>query len=485
MSQSRYHSAPVETPGMPAGIPYIIGNETAERFSYYGMRAVLVTFMTKFLVDSAGQANLMSEPEARSYYSLFLTSAYFFPLFGALLADIFWGKYRTILWLSIVYCLGHLALALDDTRLGLFLGLGLIALGAGGIKPCVSAHVGDQFGKSNSHLLEKVFGWFYLAINLGAFLSTLITPWLLNSAPGWLAKNFPQLVPADPVQLARLGPHLAFGLPGVLMVLATIVFWMGRNVFVHIPAQGPDRVLRSLTGEGLAALLRLIPLYCFVAIFWSIYDQSGSAWVLQAEKLDRRILPGVDPEGAWGWLGRDIHPEQIQAINPFLILVFVPLFSYVVYPIVGRFCQVTPLRKVGVGLLLNGIAFGMSALIEQATQAGATPSMYWQILAFAVMTAGEVLVSVTCLEYSYTQSPPEVKSFVMALYLLSVSAGNFLTYLVNMAILLPDGGSRLPGAQYYWFFTALMLLAALVYVPISMSFRSRSYIASDDEPVEL
>lgn len=136
-------------------------------------------------------------------------------------------------------------------------------------------------------------------------------------------------------------------------------------------------------------------------------------------------------------------------------------------------------------MLLNGIAFGMSALIEQATQAGATPSMYWQILAFAVMTAGEVLVSVTCLEYSYTQSPPEVKSFVMALYLLSVSAGNFLTYLVNMAILLPDGGSRLPGAQYYWFFTALMLLAALVYVPISMSFRSRSYIASDDEPVEL
>ena len=117
MSQSRYHSAPVETPGMPAGIPYIIGNETAERFSYYGMRAVLVTFMTKFLVDSAGQANFMSEPEARSYYSLFVASAYFFPLFGALLADMVWGKYRTILWLSIVYCLGHLALALDDTRL--------------------------------------------------------------------------------------------------------------------------------------------------------------------------------------------------------------------------------------------------------------------------------------------------------------------------------------------------------------------------------
>ena len=101
--------------------------------------------------------------------------------------------------------------------------------------------------------------------------------------------------------------------------------------------------------------------------------------------------------------------------------------------------------------------------------------------AFAVLTAGEVLVSVTCLEYSYTQSPPEVKSFVMALYLLSVSAGNLLTYFVNMAIVLPGGQSRLPGAQYYWFFTCLMLLAALVFVPVSLMFRSRSYIAGDDE----
>jgi len=468
MSQSEYHTAPVETEGMPRGIPFIIGNETAERFSYYGMRAVLVTFMTKFLVDSTGGSAPMSEPEARGYYSLFVSSAYFFPLFGALLADIAWGKYRTILWLSIVYCLGHLALALDDSRIGLFFGLGLIAIGAGGIKPCVSAHVGDQFGRSNSHLLEKVFGWFYLAINLGAFLSTLITPWLLNSAPGWLAEHYPNLVPRAPDQLARLGPHLAFGLPGLLMVLATFVFWLGRHVFVHIPPPGGERVGRSLTGEGLSALLRLVPLYAFVAVFWSIYDQTGSAWVLQAEKLDRHFL------------GSELHPEQIQAINPFLILVFVPLFSYVVYPLLGSLFEVTPLRKVGAGLFLNAIAFGMSAVIEQAIQRGATPSMYWQILAFAVLTAGEVLVSVTCLEYSYTQSPPEVKSFVMALYLLSVSAGNLLTYFVNMAIMLPEGGSRLSGAEYYWFFTGLMLLAALLYLPVSLLFRSRSYIAGSD-----
>src|SRR5690606_20028323 len=131
---------------------------------------------------------------------------------GALLADVFWGKYKTILTLSIVYCLGHLALALDETRLGLSVGLGLIAIGSGGIKPCVSAHVGDQFGKKNFHLVSKIFSWFYFSINFGSFISTLMTPWLL--------RNY--------------GPHWAFGVPGGLMLIATIVFWMGRKRFVHI-----------------------------------------------------------------------------------------------------------------------------------------------------------------------------------------------------------------------------------------------------------
>ena len=95
-------------------------------------------------------------------------------------------------------------LSLDDTRFGLSIGLGLIAMGSGGIKPCVSAHVGDQFGKTNSHLLEKVFSWFYFSINFGAFFSTLATPLLLE----------------------KYGPNVAFGIPGVLMFIATFVFWI-------------------------------------------------------------------------------------------------------------------------------------------------------------------------------------------------------------------------------------------------------------------
>ena len=164
---SKYLTAPLARSDMPGGIPYIIGNEAAERFSFYGMRAILVVFMTQYLVDSSGTLQAMSEEEAKGWYHLFVSAVYFTPLLGALLSDGLLGKYRTIILLSLFYCAGHAALALDDTRWGLVVGLGLIALGAGGIKPCVSSHLGDQFGRTNQGLLSRAFAWFYFAINLG------------------------------------------------------------------------------------------------------------------------------------------------------------------------------------------------------------------------------------------------------------------------------------------------------------------------------
>src|SRR5689334_18785996 len=111
MKDTPYLTAPVASTKLPPGIPFIIGNEAAERFSFYGMKAILVAFMTKYLLDSHGNAAYMSEEQAKEYYHLFVASAYFFPLFGAILADVWLGKYRTIISLSLVYCLGHLALA--------------------------------------------------------------------------------------------------------------------------------------------------------------------------------------------------------------------------------------------------------------------------------------------------------------------------------------------------------------------------------------
>lgn len=400
---SSYRTQPVASTGMPKGIPYIVTNEAAERFSYYGMKGILVIFMTKYLMNSQGQPDTMSEPEAMEYYHLFSSAVYFFPALGALLSDVLLGKYRTILALSVVYCLGHLALAIDETRMGLAIGLTLIAIGSGGIKPCVSAHVGDQFGQSNKHLLEKVFNWFYLAINLGAFISTLLTPWLLDN----------------------YGPHLAFGVPGLLMLLATIVFWSGRKVFIHIPPGGMGFLRETFSGEGLKALGKLSIIYVFVAMFWALFDQTGSAWVLQAERMNRNFL-------GFEWLS-----SQIQAINPILILTLIPIFTWIVYPTVNRFWPLTPLRKIAVGFFITVPAFLVPAWIELSIEQGGFPNIAWQLLAYAVLTAAEVLVSVTCLEFSYTQAPKTMKSVIMAAYLMSVSLGNIMVSQVNAFIQVP------------------------------------------------
>ena len=164
----------------PKGLPYIVGNEAAERFSYYGMKAILVVFMTSYLMDRAGARSVMTEGEATFWYHIFGMANYVVPVFGALIADALWGKYRTIILLSLVYCLGHLSLAIDDTRLGLGFGLALIAIGSGGIKPCVSAHLGDQYQHEDVAHRSEGYSLFYIAINLGAFLSTLATPLLLE-----------------------------------------------------------------------------------------------------------------------------------------------------------------------------------------------------------------------------------------------------------------------------------------------------------------
>ena len=445
---AKYDTAPLARAGMPAGIPFIIANEAAERFSYYGMRAILVVFMTQHLVSGSGVPDVMSEEEAKGWFHLFASAVYVTPLLGALLADGLLGKYRTIILLSLVYCAGHFALAFDDTRAGLAIGLGLIALGAGGIKPCVSSHLGDQFGQTNAGLLSRAFAWFYFAINLGAFVSSLATPWLLE----------------------HYGSSVAFGVPGVLMLLATVVFWSGRYRFVHIPAHGRRFLADSLGRVGLGALGRLGIIYLFVAVFWSLFDQTASSWVLQAQHMDRQVF------------GIDLLPAQIQAANPLLVMLLIPVFSYWVYPAIDRLFTLTPLRKIAIGLFVAAAAFAIPTGLQMAIDNGAEPFIGWQLLAYVVLTSAEVMVSITCLEFSYSQAPRSMKSFVMAFFMLSISLGNLFTSAVNFLIDVPGGESRLAGADYFLFFTLLMLATAMLFVVVSRYYRGQVYLHAE-QPV--
>jgi len=449
MSGSNYQTAPVATSRLPAGIPFIIANEAAERFSFYGMRAVLVVFMTQYLLGADGVPDGMGEAEAKGWFHLFVSAVYFTPLLGALLSDAILGKYRTIILLSLVYCLGHLALAIDHTRLGLAIGLGLIAVGAGGIKPCVSAHVGDQFGRSNGFLLSRVFSWFYFSINLGAFVSMLATPWLMKS----------------------YGASLAFAVPGVLMLLATLVFWSGRYRFVHIPPAGFSFVRDIFSASGLRILGRLSLIYLFVAVFWALFDQTGSAWVLQAQNMDRNLF------------GIEVLPAQLQAANPLLVMLLIPLFSYVVYPTIDRVWRLNELRKIAIGMFITVLAFSIPTWIQLQIDQGGTPSIAWQLLAYVVLTSAEVMVAVTCLQFSYTQAPPTMKSFVMAFFMMSIAAGNLFTSAVNFFIRQEDGSSKLAGAEYYEFFTLLMLVTAVLFMLVARFYKGATYLHEEQPEV--
>lgn len=495
-----YRTVPDRTSRMPGGIPYIIGNELAERFSFYGMNAILTIFLAEYLMNGQGELDPMSDEESKSVFHLFKFAAYFTPILGAMIADIFLGKYKTIVTLSLLYCVGHGFLAMMDiaphfdTHMAWFMypGLLLIAMGAGAIKPCVSAHVGDQFGTDNKHLVPKIFAWFYFSINIGAATSTILTPIFLDV----------------------VGPWLAFGVPGVLMAIATLVFWLGRHKFVHVPAAGWRRFREeTFSPEGKRAMINLAPIFLiFIPMFWALFDQTSSAWVLQAISMDRNMF------------GHELLPSQIQAANPILILILIPVFAYGVYPAISKVFPLTPLRKISIGLFVAAGAFAISAWIEsqiaesagvaaanlwqalgttgpntveglrqaiaaarQADLSSATllqaldgmPHIGWQILAYVAITAAEVMVSITSLEFAYTQAPRKMKSFIMGVYFLGVSLGNLFVSGVNVFIQNEDGTTKLDGAAYYWFFTGMMVATALIFVVYSQFYKGQTYIQGE------
>src|SRR5688500_14041070 len=217
---------------IPGQIGYIIGNEGCERFRFYGMRNILTVFLVTSLLTYLPVGDRASA--AKDVFDTFVIGVYFFPLLGGWLADRFFGKYNTIFWLSLVYCLGHLCLALfDDNRTGFYTGLALIALGSGGIKPCVASFVGDQFDQTNKHRAKVVFDAFYWMINFGSFFASLLMP----------------------IFLKQLGPAIAFGIPGALMFISTVVLWLGRKQYVLVPPAPPDphsflRVSRTALASG-------------------------------------------------------------------------------------------------------------------------------------------------------------------------------------------------------------------------------------------
>lgn len=438
----------------PPQIKYIIGNEAAERFSFYGMRSILVVFMVSHL--------MMTQNKAVGIYHAFISAVYLFPLLGGFLADRFLGKYRTIFWLSLVYCVGHLTLALFEGEAGLYWGLALIALGAGGIKPCVSAFVGDQFGPKQTGLLQRVYDIFYFSINFGSTFATLLIP----------------------VLLVKFGPSVAFAVPGILMGLATMIFVAGRKQYTEIPPSNESVFLRVLwsslrrmgsrkAGQSFLSSARadfsasdvedaestwaIIKVFATISVFWALYDQSGSSWILQAQQMDQKL-------GQW-----TILPAQMHATNPILVMLLIPLFSYFIYPwFEKRGIRMTQIRKMSAGMVLTGFSFIMVGIIALLLGRGVHVHILWQIPPYIVLTAAEVMVSITGLEFAYTQAPRKMKSTIMSFWLLTVFIGNALD-----AIVAKLNVFEMNSAAYYAFFTLLMFVISGFFVWLVSSYKPR------------
>jgi POT family proton-dependent oligopeptide transporter len=434
----------------PPQVRYIVWNEGAERFSFYGMRSILTVYMASYLGFPGN--------EAEANYHWFVAACYLTPLVGGWLADRLWGRYRVILWISLGYVAGHALMAAWESRWGLFFALSLIAMGSGGIKPCVSAYVGDQFRPEQSRLLERVYGLFYWMINLGSTFSTLLIPKLL----------------------ARYGPSVAFAVPGVFMALALVIFVAGRKLYVNMPPTGPDphafgrvvleaaRRLGTRPGHwldgaldrhpeaavnGAKAVFRIMGVFAAVTAFWALFDQHGSSWVLQAQRMDLAV---------WGWT---LQASQLSALNPFMVLLLIPVFSRLVFPGLEKAgLRVTPLGKMSAGMFVTVLSFASATAIDVLLARGVAVSALWQVPQYLFLTAGEVLVSVTGLEFSYTQAPRSMKSTIMSIWFLTIFAGNVLTGLVSKVNVFQGWG-------YFAFFTGLMLAAAVAFVLVARAYR--------------
>ncbi|XP_067117840.1 solute carrier family 15 member 2 [Osmerus mordax] len=356
----------------PVSIAFIVVNEFCERFSYYGMKAVLTLYFVNYLD--------WNKDLSTAVYHAFSSLCYFTPLLGALIADSWLGKFKTIIYLSVVYVIGHVVKSVGaipdvgDKTIHIVLsmvGLVLIAFGTGGIKPCVAAFGGDQFDEEHTSERRKFFSIFYMSINAGSVLSTIITPILRGDV-----QCFGQDCYA-----------LAFGVPAVLMVVALVVFISGSGMYKKSPPEGnvlldvckcigfaiksrwrsskedpkrkhwldwAEKKYSKRLIQEIKMVLRVLVLYIPLPMFWALFDQQGSRWTLQATRMNMAFGESFV-----------LKPDQMQMLNALLILVFIPVFDFMVYPLIGL-CRIklTPLRKMAVGMIFAALAFGAATLVE-------------------------------------------------------------------------------------------------------------------------
>lgn len=371
--------------GHPKGLQTLFFTEMWERFSYYGMRAILILYM----VSATGLS--MSTAEAATLYGLYTMSVYLFSLPGGFIADRYMGARKAVLWGGILIALGHFAIAFT-TISSFYIGLGLIVMGTGLLKPSISALVGNLYTPDDTRR-DAGFSLFYMGINIGAFMAPFVC--------GYLGQ--------------KISWHYGFGAAGIGMTLGLLQYVIGQksldSVSDHTRTFSKPGAIEPLTKTDWFRMGMIFILFFFSALFWMAFEQAGSSLNLFADQLTRHEIFGIQFPSSW-----------LQAVNPIFIILLAPLFSWLWIKL-GKH-QPSSSVKFSLGLLFAGFGFFLLAFASRFVGEGAV-SPLWLIGVFFLHTCGELCLSPVGLSMVSKLAPRQLVSFLLGIWFVSVAIGNY------------------------------------------------------------
>jgi POT family proton-dependent oligopeptide transporter len=378
----------------PRGLSTLFFTEMWERFSYYGMRAFLILYMTA-PVTAGGLG--FADDRASYIYGLYTGSVWAAAILGGIVADRILGQYRSVLVGGIVIAAGHFVLAFDVLS-AFYLGLALIVVGTGLLKPNVSTLVGSLYAPGDARR-DAGFSLFYMGINLGAFLGPIIA--------GYLAQ--------------RVNWHVGFAAAGVGMTLGLVQYVLGRQ-----PLQTAERQLGALPGataraaassalttEDYKRLGAVVVFFVFVSIFWGAYEQAGSTLNLFADRHTNLTLAGFSFPSSW-----------FQSVPALFVILLAPIFAWF-WTSLGDRQPSTPAKFV-YGLLFAGLAFMLLVPAGGFAEQGIKVSPMWLVGAYFLLELGELCLSPVGLSAVTKLAPTQLVGLAMGIWFLSNSAGNML-----------------------------------------------------------
>ncbi len=394
--------------GHPKGLGPLFFTELWERFSYYGMRSVLILYMT----STAAQGGLGFDVKtAASIYGWYTMAVYLTALPGGLIADYMTGARLAVFIGGIIIAAGHFSMVFHSMTF-FYLGMALIAIGTGLLKPNISVMVGNLY-RENDPRRDSGFSIFYMGINVGALLAPLVVGYL---AKGQSFKSFLSSMGQDP----NTSWHWGFGAAGVGMVIGLIVYVLSKRTLEHVGDKVPSAVkvktdtapAATLSGDDWKRIIAIFILFIFTILFWAAYEQKGSSLNLFADRLTRTEI-----------FGYTFPAPYLQSLTPAFVILLTPLFATLWIRLRER--QPSSPGKFTLGLLLIGSAYLLMIPAAMLTAQGRV-SFWWLVGLYFLEVCGEMCLSPVGLSTVTKLSPPKLVGFMMGIWFLASSFGSKL-----------------------------------------------------------